>query len=153
LLFITDWAIKISDNPQPERKTLFMATASSTVGAILNKFASAHDDIIALYVFGSVATGRSRPSSDLDIAIMSRRQISGDERIALETELSNMLGRDVDLAVFSQSGALLQHQILKNGRLVYESDSRERVRQEVSARSEYLDTRFLYKELRDTAHG
>jgi len=130
-----------------------MATASSTIIDILNKFASAHNDIIAVYVFGSVTTGRSRPSSDLDIAIMSRRQISGNERIALETELSNMLSRDVDLVIFSQSGALLQHQILKNGRLVYESDPKERVRQEVSARSEYLDTRFLYQELRDTAHG
>jgi hypothetical protein len=130
-----------------------MAALESIIVNTLKKFASAHNNIVAVYVFGSVATGRSRSKSDLDIAIMIRGKICGDERIAYETDLSNMLGRDVDLVVFGQSGALLQHQILKNGQLVYESDPKERVRQEVIARSEYLDTRFLYKVVRDSAHG
>jgi len=65
----------------------------------------------------------------------------------METALSNLLGCDVDLVVFGQASPLLQHQILKYGRLVYGFDSMERVTQEVSTRRQYLDTRSLYKEL------
>ena len=63
----------------------------------------------------------------------------------LETELSNLLGKDIDLVVFSLASALLQHQILKYGRIVYEADPGERVRQEVTARREYLDSLVLYR--------
>lgn len=44
---------------------------------------------------------------------------------------------------------LLQHQILKHGYLIYERDPKERTRQEVAARREYLDTTFLYRVIED----
>ena len=76
------------------------------------------------------------------------------ERIDMETALSNILGRDVDLIVFDQVSPLLQHQILKYGRLIFEADQSERVRQEVWARRAYLDSAFLYRKLnRDVVHG
>ncbi len=65
----------------------------------------------------------------------------------METELSNLLHMDVDLVVFHQAQALLQHQILKYGHLLYEGDASVRVKQETMARREYLDTRFLFREL------
>jgi hypothetical protein len=68
-------------------------------------------------------------------------------RIEMETELSNLLRRDVDLVVFGWAPSLLQHQILKYGRLIYEADRGERVRQEVAARRDYLDTKSLHKEI------
>jgi hypothetical protein len=71
------------------------------------------------------------------------------ERVQLETSLSNLLERDVDLIVFEEASPLLQHQILKYGCLVYESDPKERVRQEVVARREYLDTTVLHKVIED----
>ena len=114
----------------------------------LKEFAREHDKIIAIYVFGSVATDKNRAKSDIDLAIMIRGEMDGFERIDLETELSNLLGRDVDLVVFGQATPLLQHQILKYGFLIYEKDSKERVRQEVRSRYAYLDSLFLYKEIR-----
>lgn len=114
----------------------------------LKEFAREHDKIIAIYVFGSVATDKNRAKSDIDLAIMIRGEMDGFERIDLETELSNLLGRDVDLVVFGQATPLLQHQILKYGFLIYEKDSKERVRQEIRSRYAYLDSLFLYKEIR-----
>lgn len=113
----------------------------------IEKYASSHDNIVVVYLFGSAATGKMRPSSDLDIAIMSTCRIDGFERIAMETELSNLLHIDVDLVVFHQAEVLLQHQILKYSRLLYEKDSSVRVKQETTSRREYLDTRFLFREL------
>jgi len=108
-------------------------------------FARRYVNIVAIYVFGSIATGKNRSGSDIDVAIMVGAPMKGMERVQLETSLSNLLKRDVDLIIFGEASPLLQHQILKNSRLVYERDPKERVRQEVAARCEYLDTTLLYK--------
>ncbi len=115
----------------------------------LEQFATEHIFIKAMYIFGSVAQETAKPNSDTDIAIVSNRQVSGWERIELENKLSDQIGADVDLTVFHQASPLLQHQILKYGSLVYEESAEERIRQEVEARYQYLDTRFLYKKLGD----
>jgi hypothetical protein len=104
--------------------------------------------IAAVYLFGSAATGRDRRGSDLDLAIVAKKAISGRERLRIEADLSSRLRRDVDLVVFGQAGPLLQHQILKYGRLICENDPAERVRQEVRARAEYLDAQRLFREIR-----
>jgi uncharacterized protein len=114
----------------------------------IKELAIARNDIVAIYVFGSFATCKDRRASDIDLAIMVRGHMAGFERVELETCLSNLLGKDVDLTIFGQANPFLQHQILKYGYLVYERDAKERVRQEVMARSEYLDSGFLYKTIR-----
>lgn len=113
----------------------------------IEKYMSLHNNIAAAYLFGSAATGKMRSKSDLDIALMSTRRINGFERIAMETELSNLLHMDVDLVIFHQAEVLLQHQILKYGHLLYEKNASVRVRQETTSRRDYLETRFLFKEL------
>lgn len=59
----------------------------------IERFTVANEQIVAAYVFGSCATGRERRWSDIDIAIMVRGSIDRFERVRLETELSNLLGR------------------------------------------------------------
>ncbi len=76
---------------------------------------------------------------------MVRESMGGFERVQLETELSNLLGKDIDLVVFGSASPLLRHQILKYGLIVYEADPMERVRQETIARKEYLDSLALYR--------
>jgi uncharacterized protein len=124
-----------------------MELSLNTVDEGVKNFASTHDSIAAVYLFGSIARGAMRESSDVDLAVMTFSPISPMQRINWETELSNILNKDVDLVIFSQVGCLLQHQILKYGKLIYEKSIQARVRQEVAARREYLDTRFLFKEL------
>lgn len=120
----------------------------------IRQFFQQQNKMAAVYVFGSMAAGRNRKKSDIDIALMLSEPIAPMERIKMETEMSNLLQKDVDLVIFDQASPLLQHQILKYGRLVYETDPKERVRQEVFARSAYLDNVFLYRKLkRNLAHG
>ena len=117
------------------------------ITAKIKAFASGNDNIAAAYLFGSAATGRMRRHSDVDIALMSKVDVDGFEKAAMETDLSNLIGRDVDVVIFHQADALTQHQILKYGQMLYEKDRDERIRQETFARRRYLDTRFLYKKL------
>lgn len=128
-------------------KTMTMQVDKTALRAKIQTFAAANPGIAAVYLFGSAATGKMTPASDLDIALMCTGHMDGFEKISMETALSNLLGRDVDLVIFHQAGVLLQHQILKYGCLIYERDPAERVRQETASRSRYLDTRFLYKKL------
>jgi len=119
----------------------------SNISEKIEAFASAHHNIVVVYLFGSAATGRLRSSSDMDIAVMSTTDIDGFAKAVMETELSNLMRRDVDVVIFHQADALLQHQILKYGSMLYEKDRGERIRQETFARRRYLDTRFLFREL------
>ncbi len=111
----------------------------------IEAFASDHDNIAAAYLFGSAATGRMRKHSDMDITLMSKVDVDGFERVAVETALSNLIGRDVDVVIFHQADALMQHQILKYGQMLYEKDRDERIRQETFAWHRYFYTRFLYR--------
>ena len=43
--------------------------------------------LAAAYLFGSTVTGRKRPGSDLDLAIITKKTISGRERLKMETDL------------------------------------------------------------------
>jgi predicted nucleotidyltransferase len=114
---------------------------------------SRYSCVQAAYLFGSRAQGRAKGRSDLDLAVVCSRDVFGLERVEVETQLSNMLHADVDLVIFHQANPLLQHKILQYGKLVYEMDRRERIRQEKLARYEYLDTQYLHKELKDLLHG
>ncbi|RQD79533.1 nucleotidyltransferase domain-containing protein [Desulfonatronospira sp. MSAO_Bac3] len=114
---------------------------------------SGYPFVQAAYLFGSRARGGARHKSDMDLALVCSKTVSGWERLDMETHISNLLGVDVDLVIFHQAGILLQHQILKHGQLVYEINRRERIRQETRARYDYPDTRHLHKKLGDVIHG
>ncbi len=113
----------------------------------IHDFCATQDQVAAVYVFGSRARDKERPQSDMDLALITKHGIQPMQRVNLETEFSNLLHRDVDVVIFHLASALLQHQILKYGQLLYEADPGERIRQEVFARKEYLDSAFLYRKL------
>jgi hypothetical protein len=102
------------------------------------KFARRNDAIVTTYVFGSSAADKERRRSDIDVAIMIRGSMRSFDRVQMETDLSNLTGKDIDLVVFSWALPLFQHQILKYGRIVYEADATERIRREVTSRRDYL---------------
>ena len=113
----------------------------------ISSFAEQHNEIIAVYLFGSTATGKNTDKSDVDISLMANSTIHGLTRITWETALSIAIGRNVDLVIFNQAGVLLRHQILKYGECIFEKYTNARIEQGMKARTEYLDTRFLYKKL------
>ena len=136
-------------NGTPKAEPTPINQISEDLSAKIIDFVRQNTTIVAVYIFGSVATAKNRPGSDIDVAIMIRGQLTGMERVQLETSLSNILGKDVDLIVFGEATPLLQHQVLKDGYLIYERDPGERTKQEVAARREYLDTTFLYRVIED----
>ena len=97
----------------------------------------------AVYLFGSVARGESRPGSDLDVAVLLEpapaRGTYESLRLDLHVELESELGREIDFVVLNHAPPDLAHRVLRDAVLVIEPDPSARVRFEVRARNEYWD--------------
>ena len=102
----------------------------------------AQPGIVAVYLFGSVARGTDRPSSDVDVAVLFEQpppaRLDGP-RLELEGELERVLGRRVDLVVLNQAPADLRVRVLRDGHLLLERDRSRRIAFEVRTRNEAFD--------------
>jgi len=106
-------------------------------------FAKAHSEISVIYLFGSHAAGHQRSKSDIDLGILFIEDVDGFTRINLETEISNLLNKDVDLIDMKRSSPVLRHQIYKHGRLIYYDGSDFPFQFRAGSIRDYLDTDCL----------
>lgn len=100
------------------------------------------DDLVAAWVFGSVARGTARADSDVDVAVLRGRPSTGtldDLATELGVELERAVGREVDLVVLDEADADLVHRVLRDGVLVRDRDRARRIAFEVRKRHEYFD--------------
>jgi hypothetical protein len=105
---------------------------------------SGRREIQAAYIFGSVAAGRARPDSDVDIAVLVDRRVPPARmlayRLKLMTDLGSALRRsDVEVVILNQAPPLLAHRVLSKGKLVFERSASARVRFQVRTASRYFD--------------
>lgn len=132
--------------------------------AALTTYLAAQSDIVAAYLFGSRAIGRARERSDVDVAVLLDEEDSVarfERRLRLMTEVSDVCGREADVVVLNDAPPVLQHQVLRHGRLLYERDRRARVEFEVRAGRIYADlksmydffTEVLFKEIKEVGLG
>jgi predicted nucleotidyltransferase len=141
-----------------ERRTL-----SADITA-LTEYLTAQPDVIVAYLFGSRATGRARAASDVDVAALLNEEDSFarfERRLQLMVEVSDVCGREADVIVLNDAPPLLQHQVLRHGRLLYERDRRARIEFEIRAGKVYADLepmrRFfrqaLFREVKEVGLG
>lgn len=118
-------------------------------------FTSKDRDVAAVYLFGSAARGEARSTSDIDVAVLFRRdppRTLDGLHLHWAEELSSRLGRKVDLIVLNFADADLAHHVRLDGRVVAEHDAEGRVAHEVKSRNEYFDLlphlrRYRYPEV------
>ena len=120
--------------------SLPLAATSRTVARCVTR----HSEIQAAYIFGSVAKGRARPDSDIDIAVLLRRPLPAARalrfRLRLAGELGAALGRDdVQVVILNDAPPLLAHRVLSSGVVVYERSRSDRVRFHVETARRYED--------------
>ncbi|MFQ6100787.1 MAG: nucleotidyltransferase domain-containing protein [Anaerolineae bacterium] len=128
-------------------------------------FLATQPDVIAAYLFGSLAEGRAKSHSDVDTAILfadaSDPLAVGDRQLQLMGELERFADREVDVVILNTAPPILQHQVLKHGRLLYERDRQARVEFEVRAGQVYADLqpmrhffkRALFREIQEGGLG
>ncbi len=82
-----------------------------------------HGDIRLAILFGSLAKNRATPQSDLDLAVLMGSPLSAGTKMTLIGELSQAIGRPVDLIDLRVAGEPLLGQILKHGVRLFGSDT------------------------------
>jgi len=101
--------------------------------------------VLAAYVFGSTVSGRARETSILDVAVLldgdSSPGRSKERRLELGCVLDASIERPVHLVILNGASPVLQVQVLRGGRLIYERDRRARIDFEVEAGKTYADLR------------
>lgn len=84
---------------------------------------SRQGDIRLAILFGSLAAGDATPQSDLDLAVLMGIPLSTETRMTLIGELSQAIGRPVDLIDLRVAGEPLLGQILKHGVRLFGNDT------------------------------
>ena len=115
-------------------------------------FRARPDGFAAVYVFGSVGRGephagqrrRRRLCCSRGTAPATLEGSRGDIAEALE----RVIGRAVDSVVLNRAPADLVHRVLRDGRLVLETDRAARVAFEVRLRREFFDLQPILEEYR-----
>jgi predicted nucleotidyltransferase len=111
--------------------------------------------IASAYLFGSQASGKTKPMSDVDIAILLKEDApKGRELIHEEDYLAYKIAKalgvkEVDLIDLNSQGLIFKHNILRTGKLIYDADPRFRISFEMRVISEFCDfeptLRFMNK--------
>jgi len=132
--------------------------------AVLRNYFSSQLDVIAAYLFGSRVAGKARFDGDVDTAVLLSEEDGGarfERRLRLMSEVSDVCGREADVVVLNDAPPLLQDQVLRHGRLIFERDQQARVEFEVWAGKVYADlkpmydffTGVLFKEIKEVGLG
>jgi predicted nucleotidyltransferase len=91
-------------------------------------------------LFGSTARGTQRIDSDIDIGIVPEDpELSLNEELTLQTELSRVSGRQVDLVRLDRASTLLRWQVVRYGRALVEAVPFAAARFTADTVAEYLD--------------
>jgi predicted nucleotidyltransferase len=105
--------------PLPRPAALFIAP---DLAALLRHALAGFANIELALVFGSVATGRARFDSDLDIAVAAKRALTSVEKQCLMSALAENTGRAIDLIDLNVAGEPLLGQIVHHGKRLFGSD-------------------------------
>lgn len=85
-------------------------------------------DLVAVYLFGSLADGSERPGSDVDLAFLAPRQVEPARRFDLQERLASALQRNVDLVDLASATTVMRMQVVSRGKVLAEFDPVERER-------------------------
>ena len=97
----------------------FLASVQAQMRTVLADF----PDITLALLFSSVASGRARSDSDLDIAVLARHPLGVAPHIALTQALAEKTGRPIDLIDLATAPEPLLGQIVQNGQRILGDDN------------------------------
>lgn len=89
---------------------------------------NAHPALVAVYRFGSTATGTARTDSDIDLALLGERPLSPLERFDLQERIAAALRRQVDLVDLRSASTVMASQVVTTGVLLFDGQASERER-------------------------
>jgi predicted nucleotidyltransferase len=122
------------------------------------------EGIAAIYLYGSMITGRVREESDIDIAILPLHNVAEEEKLVLIAKIEGVVSKmlkekDIlrEVSIVDLRGRFipltLQYKIVTEGILLYERNAVERVEFENALKREYFDFIPYLEYLRERKYG
>jgi len=108
--------------------------------------------IETLVLFGSHATGRARPDSDLDVAVLPKVEVESRRKLQLDVigALMDLAAEGrVDVVLVDEAPVVFRQRIMEHGRVLFGADSRAWQQLRFETMREYADTAYhrrLYRE-------
>ena len=118
-----------------EAKERVMKLSTDTLKANVSRF----DEVVCVYLFGSVARGEAGKLSDIDIAVLLSSSIDTDRLLDLIGAISGALGRDADVSILNDLSLPIQYRVIRDGKLLYSANEQARIGFESRVIDEYLD--------------
>jgi predicted nucleotidyltransferase len=109
-----------------------------------------------MYLFGSRARGDARPDSDVDLGLLyveTPAPTLQAQPFALQADLSDLVDKPVECVVLNTAPPDLIHRVLRDGKILAESDRSRRIAFEVKARNEYFDILPVLLQYREPARA
>lgn len=115
---------------------------------IIPEITKRFDAIEVFYLFGSFASGSASDNSDVDVAFFIKDSVyiknplvDLEVGVALEREL----GCDVDVVVMNRVTSIMQHEILRTGKRLFERSAQRRSFFELKSFKEYSDAKYYQR--------
>ncbi|MGM0410836.1 MAG: type VII toxin-antitoxin system MntA family adenylyltransferase antitoxin [Bacillota bacterium] len=99
-----------------------------------------------IYIFGSYAKNSERDNSDIDIAILSEREIDEYKLFLLAQKLADKLKKEVDLVDIKKASTVFKAQIIQ-GKLIFNKDNYKKMNFELKTFREYAKLNEERKEI------
>ncbi|KAF5427637.1 hypothetical protein C5S39_13115 [Candidatus Methanophagaceae archaeon] len=89
----------------------------------------------AIYLFGSYARGSIKPFSDIDLCVVTERNISK----GVKEEILSNSSKKIDLALFWDLPLSIRFRVINEGKLLYKKDALKLQRVKANTLKAYLD--------------
>lgn len=112
------------------------------------------DDVVAAYLFGSVARGDDAAGSDVDLALLYRRDpppTFAALPLRLAGDVERLLGRHADVVTLNTAPVDLCARVLRDGVLLLDRDPSRRIAFEVRTRNAWFDLQPVLRSYRRMA--
>jgi predicted nucleotidyltransferase len=119
------------------------------MAAKIKQYLSAYNDIAFAFLFGSSARGEDTVLSDVDIAIYFTDAVDFYRINGLREDLSELLGREIDIAVLNNISPIIRMQVLKKGTLILNLNRCLYNKFFVNTVNEYDDLKRTRKDIED----
>ena len=110
--------------------------------------------MLAAYIFGSMATGRAHPDSDVDVAVLLDESFTKQLPLKYRADLIAEVGAalqtfNVDVVLLNEAMPALAHNVITKGKLFFEASRSARIAFQVRNLNVFLDLEPIHEARRN----
>ncbi|MEJ2055062.1 MAG: nucleotidyltransferase domain-containing protein [Calditrichaceae bacterium] len=108
----------------------------------LKKIFTEADNVLLVFMIGSVLHGEQHEESDVDVAVLFKIKPGYDERLELINKIEDIFNQEVDLGILNDASPVFRYQVISKGKLIYMKDSKARDYFVLKTLNEYSDLSY-----------